>query len=71
MLKDHFQRNIETLNILRSEHFKVSEYLSKGKYRMKTKFFGKGKKHYDFDLNSQEFFHEYVDDVVFESTDIQ
>ena len=53
MLKDYFQKHIETLNVLRSEHFKISEYLSKGKYRLKQKFFGKGKKHYDFDPNSQ------------------
>jgi hypothetical protein len=71
MIKDYFHENIEILNQLRSEHFKVSEYLAKGKYRMKQKFFGKGKKHYDFDLNSQEFFHEYVDDIVFENTDVQ
>lgn len=57
MLKDHFQRSTAALNNLRSEHFKVSEYLNKGRYRLKQKFFGKGKKHYDFDINSQEFFH--------------
>ena len=53
MLKDHFQKSVNSLNTLRSEHFKISEYLSKGKYRLKQKFFGKGKKHYDFDINSQ------------------
>ena len=59
------------MNLLVAEHFKVSEYLNKGKYRMKQKYFGKGNKHYDFDLNSQEFFHEYIDDIVFETSDIQ
>ena len=68
MLKDFFQRNIELQNELRAEHFKVSEYLHKGKYRMKEKLFGGGKKHYDFDINSQEYFHEYIDDIIFENT---
>lgn len=45
------------MNELRSEHFKYREYLEKGKYKLKQKFFGKGKKHYDFDINSQEYFH--------------
>lgn len=53
MLKDFFQKNIDLMNELRSEHFKYTEYLSKGKYKLKQKFFGKGKKHYDFDMNSQ------------------
>ena len=53
MLKDHFQRSTSTLNNLRSYHFKVSEYLNKGKYKLRPKFFGKGKRHYDFDINSQ------------------
>ena len=35
---------------------------------MKPKFFNKGKKHYDFDLNSQEYFHEELHDVAFESS---
>jgi hypothetical protein len=56
MLKDHFQKSTTSLNDLRSEHFKVSEHLNKGRYRLKQKFFGKGKKHYDFDINSQKFF---------------
>lgn len=71
MLKDHFQRSTASLNNLRSEHFKVSEYLNKGRYRLKQKFFGKGKKHYDFDINSQEFFHEHIDDIVFDPTEVQ
>ena len=71
MLKDHFQKYINSLNTLRSEHFKTGEYLAKGKYKLKQKFFGKGKKHYDFDLNSQEFFHQYIDDIVFEQPEIQ
>lgn len=56
MLKDHFQKSTSTLNILRSEHFKVSEYLNKGKYKLRKKLFstgGKTKHHYDFDLNTQ------------------
>jgi len=57
MNKDFFQKNIEIINDLRTEQFKVSEYLQKVKYKMRQKFFSKGKKHYDFDLNSQEYFH--------------
>jgi hypothetical protein len=49
----------------------VKEYLARGKYRMKQKFFNKGKKHYDFDLNSQEYFHEELHDVCFENSEIQ
>jgi hypothetical protein len=71
MSKDFFQRNIELMNELRTEQFKVKEYLSRGKYRMKQKFFNKGKKHYDFDLNSQEYFHEELYDVCFENSEIQ
>lgn len=65
MLKDFFQSNIHILNELRSEQFKVSEYLAKGKYKLKPKIFSKGKRHYDFDINSQEYLHEVIDDVVF------
>ena len=43
MIKDFFQKNIDLMNELRSEHFKYTEYLSKGKYKLKQKFFGKGK----------------------------
>ena len=57
MSKDFFQRNVDLMNDLRTEQFKVREYMQKGKYRMKQKFFNKGKKHYDFDLNSQQYFH--------------
>lgn len=71
MSKDFFQRNIELMNELRTEQFKVKEYLSRGKYRMKQKFFNKGKKHYDFDLNSQEYFHEELYDICFENSEIQ
>jgi hypothetical protein len=71
MSKDFFQRNIELMNELRSEQFKVKEYLSRGKYRMKQKIFNKGKKHYDFDLNSQEYFHEELYDICFENSEIQ
>lgn len=71
MSKDFFQRNIELMNELRTEQFKVKEYLSRGKYRMKQKFFNKGKKHYDFDLNSQEYFHEELYDLAFENSEIQ
>jgi hypothetical protein len=35
---------------------------------MKQKFFGKGKKHYDFDVNSQEYFHEEIDDISFKQS---
>ncbi len=38
---------------------------------MKQKFFNKGKKHYDFDLNSQQYFHEELYDVCFENSEIQ
>ncbi len=38
---------------------------------MKQKFFNKGKKHYDFDLNSQEYFHEELYDVCFENSELQ
>lgn len=38
---------------------------------MKQKFFNKGKKHYDFDLNSQEYFHEELYDICFENSEIQ
>lgn len=71
MSKDFFQRNIELMNELRTEQFKVKEYLSRGKYRMKQKFFNKGKKHYDFDLNSQEYFHEELYDLAFENSEVQ
>ena len=68
MSKDFFQRNAELLNELRTEQFKIREYIQKGKYRMKPKFFNKGKKHYDFDLNSQEYFHEEISDIAFEAS---
>ena len=58
MSKDFFQLNAELTNDLRTEQFKIREYIQRGKYRMKPKLFNKGKKHYDFDLNSQEYFHE-------------
>ena len=38
---------------IKYKYFKYVEYLNKGKYNLKQKFFGKGKKHYDFDINSQ------------------
>jgi hypothetical protein len=71
MSKDLFQRNAELANELRTEQFKIREYLQRGKYRMKQKFFNKGKKHYDFDLNSQEYFHEELHDLSFEASEVQ
>lgn len=71
MSKDFFQRNVDLMNDLRTEQFKVREYLQKGKYKMKQKLFNKGKKHYDFDLNSQQYFHEELNDVSFENSEIQ
>ena len=71
MSKDFFHRNVELMNSLRAEQFKVREYLQKGKYKMKPKLFNKGKKHYDFDLNSQEYFHEELYDIAFENSEIQ
>lgn len=65
MSKDFFQRNVDLMNDLRSEQFKVREYLQRGKYKMKQKLFNKGKKHYDFDLNSQQYFHEDLNDISF------
>lgn len=71
MSKDFFQRNIDLMNDLRTEQFKVREYMQRGRYRMKQKFFAKGKKHYDFDLNSQQYFHEDLYDIPFENSEIQ
>lgn len=67
MSKDFFHINADLTNELRTEQFKIREYIQRGKYRMKPKLFNKGKKHYDFDLNSQEYFHEELYDIVFEN----
>ena len=71
MATDFFERSVDLVNELRSEQFKVREYLQKGKYRLKPKFFNKGKKHYDFDLNSQEYFHEELHDLAFDGSEVQ
>jgi hypothetical protein len=53
MYKDHFQKSSIAFTSLRSCHANTTDFLNKGSYKLKQKIFGKGRKHYDFDINSQ------------------
>lgn len=71
MKKDFFDESLVLTSRMREEYFKTNDYLEKGKYRMKLKYFPGGKQHYDFDMNSQEYLLEELDKVAFEPPEVQ